>query len=433
MHTETVFVDDGQGTGNGTYQQQIVYDSPVEMFLAQNPGDPGGHYWTDTSDVNNVLTYWIPYQLPLQQAIFAFDQNQTADINAIASIAQSLNTPYGFSIQQLAAAVPVFGNEHRAALNSGYTNGSNYYVIGMRIIADAMRQNGYSEDAVNAFVASQNPGVVQGAQQAQQRWQQTQQQGKSGLTAMLVGLAIGAGFAYFGFPSFFDTLSQSVMDSVNASAATYAGDLPLATEIGTDAVATLPDIPLATDATEAISTTALQSQTELALQATQDFWASNPTNWEISQRALEDQAKGVFEKGIYEDPGIKAGVDAADSASQYSLQETAEEAATTNAQIAQAATITTPGLSLPSISPSTAGTAASLLLKALSAAKSLTAVPAGYVRATNGAILPASAVDAYGNPLANYGLSGVNPSLLLIGAGVLALVALPKSSKGKRK
>jgi len=93
------------------------------------------------------------------------------DIGSAAALIRQLGQQVGLSEEELAAAVPVFGNEHRAAINSGYTEGSNYSAIAQRAVADALDARGVDS---SRFKQATQGFVDQGAQQAQQRWQATQ-------------------------------------------------------------------------------------------------------------------------------------------------------------------------------------------------------------------------------------------------------------------
>jgi len=97
------------------------------------------------------------------------------DIGSAAALIRQLGQQVGLSEEELAAAVPVFGNEHRAAINSGYTEGSNYSAIAQRAVADALDARGVDS---SRFKQATQGFVDQGAQQAQQRWQATQKPNK---------------------------------------------------------------------------------------------------------------------------------------------------------------------------------------------------------------------------------------------------------------
>ena len=97
------------------------------------------------------------------------------DIGSAAALIRQLGQQVGLSEEELAAAVPVFGDEHRAAINSGYTEGSNYSAIAQRAVADALDARGVDS---SRFKQATQGFVDQGAQQAQQRWQATQKPNK---------------------------------------------------------------------------------------------------------------------------------------------------------------------------------------------------------------------------------------------------------------
>ena len=93
------------------------------------------------------------------------------DIGSAAALIRQLGQQVGLTEDELAAAVPVFGDEHRAAYNSGYTEGSNYSAVAQRAVADALDARGVDS---SRFKQATQGFVDQGAQQAQQRWQATQ-------------------------------------------------------------------------------------------------------------------------------------------------------------------------------------------------------------------------------------------------------------------
>ena len=124
------------------------------------------------------------------------------DIGSTAALIRQLGQQAGLSEAELAAAVPIFGDEHRAALNSGYTEGSNYNAIAQRAVADALRTRGTDPSRFNQ--ATQG-FVDQGTQQAQERWQATQEDDDGlgnilALAAMAVAAYVtgGAALAAFG-------------------------------------------------------------------------------------------------------------------------------------------------------------------------------------------------------------------------------------------
>ena len=92
------------------------------------------------------------------------------DIGSAAALIRQLGQQVGLTEEELAAAVPVFGDEHRAAYNSGYTEGSNYSAVAQRAVADALDARGVDS---SRFKQATQGFVDQGAQQAQQRWQAT--------------------------------------------------------------------------------------------------------------------------------------------------------------------------------------------------------------------------------------------------------------------
>ena len=108
------------------------------------------------------------------------------DIGSTAALIRQLGQQAGLSEEELAAAVPVFGDAHRAAYNSGYTEGSNYSAIAQRAVADALSARGVDS---SRFKRATQGFVDQGAQQANQRWQATQEKDSGGLLGNLGPLA----------------------------------------------------------------------------------------------------------------------------------------------------------------------------------------------------------------------------------------------------
>ena len=106
----------------------------------------------------------------LEDVLSQYDESNF-DIGSTAALIRQLGQQAGLSEEELAAAVPVFGDEHRAAYNSGYTEGSNYSAVAQRAVADALDARGVDS---SRFKQATQGFVDQGAQQAQQRWQATQ-------------------------------------------------------------------------------------------------------------------------------------------------------------------------------------------------------------------------------------------------------------------
>jgi hypothetical protein len=97
------------------------------------------------------------------------------DIGSAAALIRQLGQQVGLTEDELAAAVPVFGDYSRAQIGSGYTEGSNYSAIAQRAVADALDARGVDS---SRFKQATQGFVDQGAQQAQQRWQATQKPNK---------------------------------------------------------------------------------------------------------------------------------------------------------------------------------------------------------------------------------------------------------------
>lgn len=110
----------------------------------------------------------------LEDVLGLYDQSNF-DIRSTAALIRQLGQQAGLSEEELAAAVPVFGDYHRSVYNSGYTEGSNYSAIAQRAVSDALAARGADPSRFNQ--ATQG-FVDQGAQQAQQRWQATQKPNK---------------------------------------------------------------------------------------------------------------------------------------------------------------------------------------------------------------------------------------------------------------
>ena len=110
----------------------------------------------------------------LEDVLSQYDESNF-DIGSTAALIRQLGQQAGLSEEELAAAVPVFGDEHRAAYNSGYTEGSNYSAVAQRAVADALDARGVDS---SRFKQATQGFVDQGAQQAQQRWQATQKPNK---------------------------------------------------------------------------------------------------------------------------------------------------------------------------------------------------------------------------------------------------------------
>lgn len=77
----------------------------------------------------------------LEDVLGLYDQSNF-DIGSTAALIRQLGQQAGLSEEELAEAVPVFGDAHRAAFNSGYTEGSNYSAIAQRAVSDALAARG---------------------------------------------------------------------------------------------------------------------------------------------------------------------------------------------------------------------------------------------------------------------------------------------------
>lgn len=148
--------DDGQAAS--------VWEAPPPAYTAPPPPPPAPP---------PPVVYGLratTYPTTLEQALQDWDQSNF-DWQSCASMIRTLATPFGFSEAQLIAAVAVFGAQHFATYQSGYTEGSNYAAIAVNAIRDALNAAGLDG---NAYVAKAGTFIQQGAAQAQQRWQATQ-------------------------------------------------------------------------------------------------------------------------------------------------------------------------------------------------------------------------------------------------------------------
>ena len=137
------------------------------------------------------------------------------DVAGAANAARALGARYGLTEDQLASAVPVFGDFHRSRFNSGYTEGSNYNQIAVSAVEDALRNAGRDPGVVQA----ENPNfVTEGAAAAQTRWAATQEDddgfgGILGIAALaLAAYTAGSSMGWF-----------TAAEGVAASGATGAG------------------------------------------------------------------------------------------------------------------------------------------------------------------------------------------------------------------
>lgn len=129
----------------------------------------------------------------IEDALSGYNQSNF-DITGAANAMRTLGAKYGLTEDQLAQAVPVFGDEHRKLHNSGYTEGSNYNAIAQRAVQDALKTAGKDPN-----IANDASYIETGRQQAQQRWQDTQKDDDSGFGS-LVMMAVTAVAAAYGVP-----------------------------------------------------------------------------------------------------------------------------------------------------------------------------------------------------------------------------------------
>lgn len=131
-------------------------------------------YW----EMSGESYVWVPEAPPaplapprtLEEALERYDQSNF-DSDSAAKMARMLGAPLRLTEQRMIDAVPVFGDYHRAQFNSGYTEASNYVLIAVRVVADALTRAG-GDGA--AYIALNQQNILNGAQQAQARWQATQ-------------------------------------------------------------------------------------------------------------------------------------------------------------------------------------------------------------------------------------------------------------------
>ena len=153
----------------------------TDEYVTESGGSDDSAYIRQVANPN----YVAPKPTTLEGMLQKYNQSNF-DIGSTAALIRQLGQQSGLSEAELVAAVPVFGDEHRAALNSGYTEGSNYNAIAQRAVADALRTRGTDPSRFNQ--ATQG-FVDQGTRQAQQRWQATQEDDSGGLFGDLGPLA----------------------------------------------------------------------------------------------------------------------------------------------------------------------------------------------------------------------------------------------------
>ena len=189
--------DDG-----GTYY--YILDSAGRMVGGTNTPPPSGTRVAPASAMGEngqIDVSQIPAPAAastLEGALQQYNQSNF-DVGSTAALIRQLGQQSGLSEAELTAAVPVFGDEHRGAYNSGYTEGSNYNAIAQRAVSDALRTRGTDPSRFNQ--ATQG-FVDQGTQQAQERWQETQKDTSFGSTGLgkLASMAVQGLSAYFGGP-----------------------------------------------------------------------------------------------------------------------------------------------------------------------------------------------------------------------------------------
>lgn len=172
--------------------ESLVWQEPLpanttDQFIMESGGFDDSYWSRPVANPNYVSP--TPTD-PLVGALSQYNQSNF-DVSGAASRIRELGKQYKLTDEELAAAVPIFGNEHRAALNSGYTEGSNYNAIAQRAVSDALKTRGVD---TNQFTQATQGYVSQGANEAQQRWQATQEDDGSGFGSLLSIAAIVASF-----------------------------------------------------------------------------------------------------------------------------------------------------------------------------------------------------------------------------------------------
>ena len=155
--------------------------------------------WINTPNGDFIWQEDAPVALPppvtLEDALSRYNQSNF-DFRYVAASMRKIAGTYGISDLELIAVVPVFGEYHKAAYQSGYTEGSDYATIAAQGIKDAMLRKGLpgyawlSTPQVQAFIA-------QGAQEMQTRWQATQKSDSGFGSFGIVGLIAAVAAAYF--------------------------------------------------------------------------------------------------------------------------------------------------------------------------------------------------------------------------------------------
>lgn len=166
----------------------------TDEFVDESVWDGEGSYFRKVANPN----YVAPKPTTLEGMLQKYNQSNF-DVSSAASRMRELGKQYNLTDADLMAAVPVFGDEHRSALNSGYTEGSNYNAIAQRAVSDALKTRGVD---TNQFTQATQGYVSQGANEAQQRWQETQKDDSFGSTGLgqLTSMAVQALASYFGGP-----------------------------------------------------------------------------------------------------------------------------------------------------------------------------------------------------------------------------------------
>jgi hypothetical protein len=171
----------------------------TDEYITESGGSDDSAYIRQVANPN----YLAPKPTTLEGMLQQYNQSNF-DVNGVANQMRQLAAAQGVSEQQLIASIPgtfqnTFNTGGRSKDVNGFTEGSNYNVIALASVRDAMNAAGKSgTDYFNA-----NQGYVHGgANQAQQRWQETQKDDSFGSTGLgqLTSMAVQALASYFGGP-----------------------------------------------------------------------------------------------------------------------------------------------------------------------------------------------------------------------------------------
>lgn len=260
----------------------------------------------------------------IEDALAKYDQSNF-DIAGAAQAMRALGEKHGLTEDQLAAAVPKFGDEHKGKFNSGYTEASNYNQIAMRAVQDAMKASG--KDA-----APDDMGFIDtGRGQAEQRWQATQKDDDDGLGSIFK-IAATAAAMYFGGP-----MASSLMNGVMTlaqggsvlSAISSGAMSAFTSSLGGAAGIDIGTSDLGGFGGDAATAGLLDSSVGEAIQYTaSDAVGGTGSEVVVTAGAGEDMAGGLSDSPA----ALQAGADATGSSATGSLTTAAEDAFTQGAR-----------------------------------------------------------------------------------------------------